>query len=443
MSFAHGLFSGIGRRAAGIAADIVRFEDGLRADHWDGLQDEATQKNPSVVFPRLASASLHKGSTSNTQIFVHKIILFTYREQNKVMNKEKSMELAGPEGQTLQTAIAALQATAGLKTVKVDVRPLTIPLPNPRADAVLAITLNGHKQLFVAEIKTIDRRIAVAQIRAQLMEVIAQRYPGHRPLLVTTFVTPALAEECRKLDLPFLDTAGNLYLPTDTFVVDIRGMRPPARPLKDTYRANNPTGLKIVFALLCRPALAGATYREIAKFAEVALGAIGPVLNDLKERGYIQKTKTQQGVLLRRRELLNEWVTYYPASLRPTLRPRRYQADREQLTHVELEAFRAYWGGEYGAEKLTRYLKAEHFLIYAPATTTLTPLLAKARMRLAADGNTEILETFWHAELLDHAIDIAPPLLVYADLMATTDGRNIEAAKEVYERFLEPLVDQP
>jgi len=26
--------------------------------------------------------------------------------------------------------------------------------------------------------------------------------------------------------------------------------------------------------------------------------------------------------------------------------------------------------------------------------------------------------------------------------MATTDGRNIEAAKEVYERFLEPIVYQ-
>jgi hypothetical protein len=34
-----------------------------------------------------------------------------------------------------------------------DVRPLAIDHPNPRADAVLTITLNGHKQLFVSEIK--------------------------------------------------------------------------------------------------------------------------------------------------------------------------------------------------------------------------------------------------------------------------------------------------
>jgi predicted SnoaL-like aldol condensation-catalyzing enzyme len=40
---AHGRFSGTGRPAAWIAADIVRLEDGHLAEHWDVLQDEATQ----------------------------------------------------------------------------------------------------------------------------------------------------------------------------------------------------------------------------------------------------------------------------------------------------------------------------------------------------------------------------------------------------------------
>ena len=351
------------------------------------------------------------------------------------------MEPADREYQTLQDALTALQATVGLKMVQVEVLPFPKTKLHPQADAVLKITMNGHKQLFVAEVKTIDRRIAVAQIRAQLQELIEQRYPGYRPLLITTFATPDLAEECRRLNLPFLDTAGNLYLPTDTFIADIRGKARPAHPLKDEYRANNPAGLKITFALLCRPALAGAQYREVAKFARVALGAIGPVLNDLTQRGYLQKGKTPAGTLLRRKELLNEWVTYYPANLRPTLRPRRYQADREQLTQADLEPFGAYWGGEYGAEKLTRYLKAEHFVIYTPGVPP-PALMTKARMRLAVDGNTEILQAFWHPELVEPPTTIAPPLLVYADLMATADTRNLEAAKEVYERFLAPIVHQ-
>ena len=44
---AHGRFSGHGRPASWIAADVVRMEDGKLAEHWDVLQDEAT-KDQSV-----------------------------------------------------------------------------------------------------------------------------------------------------------------------------------------------------------------------------------------------------------------------------------------------------------------------------------------------------------------------------------------------------------
>src|ERR1700679_3046126 len=48
---AHGRFSGIGRPAAWVAADIVRFEDGLLAEHWDVLQDEPTRKESASGLP--------------------------------------------------------------------------------------------------------------------------------------------------------------------------------------------------------------------------------------------------------------------------------------------------------------------------------------------------------------------------------------------------------
>lgn len=41
--FLHGRFSGHGRPRAWIAADIVRMQNGILAEHWDVLQDEATQ----------------------------------------------------------------------------------------------------------------------------------------------------------------------------------------------------------------------------------------------------------------------------------------------------------------------------------------------------------------------------------------------------------------
>ena len=48
---AHGRFSGSGRPAAWIAADVVRFEDGKLAEHWDVLQDEATHAESASGLP--------------------------------------------------------------------------------------------------------------------------------------------------------------------------------------------------------------------------------------------------------------------------------------------------------------------------------------------------------------------------------------------------------
>ena len=40
----HGRFSGFGAPANWIAADILRIEEGVLAEHWDVIQDEATRE---------------------------------------------------------------------------------------------------------------------------------------------------------------------------------------------------------------------------------------------------------------------------------------------------------------------------------------------------------------------------------------------------------------
>jgi predicted SnoaL-like aldol condensation-catalyzing enzyme len=40
----HGRFSGIGLPVNWIAADIIRMKDGILLEHWDVIQDEATQE---------------------------------------------------------------------------------------------------------------------------------------------------------------------------------------------------------------------------------------------------------------------------------------------------------------------------------------------------------------------------------------------------------------
>src|SRR5260370_32325497 len=52
----HGRFSGIGRPAAWIAADILCIADGVLAEHWDGLQDEATEADSKIGLPMFGNS---------------------------------------------------------------------------------------------------------------------------------------------------------------------------------------------------------------------------------------------------------------------------------------------------------------------------------------------------------------------------------------------------
>jgi predicted SnoaL-like aldol condensation-catalyzing enzyme len=47
----HGRFSGHGRPRSWIAADILRIEDGILAEHWDVIEDEASKADSKSGLP--------------------------------------------------------------------------------------------------------------------------------------------------------------------------------------------------------------------------------------------------------------------------------------------------------------------------------------------------------------------------------------------------------
>ena len=51
----HGRFSGIGQPANWVVVDIVRLQNGQLAEHWDVVQDEATQAESKSGLPMFGS----------------------------------------------------------------------------------------------------------------------------------------------------------------------------------------------------------------------------------------------------------------------------------------------------------------------------------------------------------------------------------------------------
>jgi predicted SnoaL-like aldol condensation-catalyzing enzyme len=54
---AHGRFSGFGAPVNWIATDVVRVEDGVLVEHWDVIQDEATEEQSKSKAPMFGDRS--------------------------------------------------------------------------------------------------------------------------------------------------------------------------------------------------------------------------------------------------------------------------------------------------------------------------------------------------------------------------------------------------
>jgi len=61
----HGRFGGFGAPANWIAADIVRIHDGILVEHWDVIQDEATEEQSQSKAPMFGT-SFPKHSSQTT-----------------------------------------------------------------------------------------------------------------------------------------------------------------------------------------------------------------------------------------------------------------------------------------------------------------------------------------------------------------------------------------
>lgn len=259
-------------------------------------------------------------------------------------------------------------------------------------------------------------------------------------LLVTKYVNAQMAEQLRLDGIEFIDTAGNAFINQPPVYIFLKGNRPPEDVRKAPFkRAFKPAGLKIIYAFLCNPGFENKAYREIAAATDVALGTVGWIMKELKDLGFLLDMGKRGNKMTQRENLFQSWVTAYPEKLRPKLILGRYRGEYGWWQQKKLDPLAAQWGGEVAAERFTHYLKPEVITIYT-TTQQLNQLLLGNRLRKDLKGDVEILERFWKpAGKLEYE-DLAHPILVYADLLATGNQRNIETAKMIYEQHIIRLI---
>jgi hypothetical protein len=339
-------------------------------------------------------------------------------------------------------ALHALEDKTGFAGRLVDtLRTIT---PHYEADAVIEFTIDGRPYRYIVECKSnVDRKSLISHVKAQLTNLPE---PG---LLIAPYVSREIAEYCQQTNLQFIDTHGNAYLNAPGMYVYIKGEKNVTRstPTRQGRGSANSAALRILFILLCQPAMVQAPYREIMERAGVSLGAVSSTFDDLKRRGLLlDGERTYRRKILDPKRLFDEWATNYTVVLRPKLNPRRFNApDSNWWQSAHLDTLEAVWSGEVAAERLTHYLKpAAQTLYVAPAAmnSSLKQLISTHRLKPDPYGQIEILEKFWDLPVDPRDPDIAPAILVYADLMATLEPRNNEVARTIRENLIEPTFHQ-
>ncbi len=298
----------------------------------------------------------------------------------------------------------------------------------------------GNKARAQNYVVSVKRHLTIATLGMALNGLRElKRERGMPTLLVVDYVSPPLAEKLKEQGQAFIDTAGNAFIQQPDMLIWVVGRKAlPSLAPATAGRADTPVGLKILFALLCEPALANATHRDIAARAGVALGSVPATLRDLQEQGHLAVLGNQRRLQTSRR-LLDAWAQTYARRLRPKILKGLYTTPLfDTWEQWGLAPSDGLWGGESAAQMLTQYLRPGILTIY---THRLPPLfMAKQRMSKAPDRAAERVvewrEPFWGKLPMDVRPDVVPPLLVYADLLATGESRCIETANLLYEQYI-------
>lgn len=333
---------------------------------------------------------------------------------------------------------AAVEAVRGMGiTAKIVQR--EPQLGRTRADALLKIQYGEQEALYAVDVRRGLRPATLGIALHQLDQF------GKQAMLVTDYVTPALADELRARRIAFIDAAGNAYIEQPALLIWVKGQKPAVKLAEMTpSRAFQPTGLQVLFALLCNPETVNQSYRELAVLAGVAHGSVGWVIPDLQQLGYVRDLKGKRGTrrLFEYERLLQQWTDAYVRVLRPrTLLGRYYVPTLEDWKDWSIAEHGALWGGEPAAALLTDYLRPGVLTIYAEKL----PGLLAARQKFTqepAPGHTAVVEVrrrFWNFPNDADRDDLVPSVLAYADLLATGDARCIDTAKIIHDTYIARL----
>ena len=298
-------------------------------------------------------------------------------------------------------------------------------------NGAVAIRFKEEELELPVEIKQELRASQVLQL-----EKTAKEHNGNI-ILIAYRIEPKVKKELRRLDIPYLESNGNLFIHKGPLFFWLEHCKPLKLDKQQRNRAFTKTGLRTVFHFLRFEEDVNLPYRTIAEITGTALGNVTNILKGLQDQGFLLPLNQREYKLQNKKELLNRWIIGYQQDLKPSLHVGTFRFLKSDDFHnwkqLPLEAGHSWWGGEPAADLYTNYLHPEVLTIYT--SESRSEFIKNYRLIPDPKGNVNVYERFWSKD--EGNDNIAPPLLVYTDLIITGDRRCLETAERLYHAFLQ------
>lgn len=257
-------------------------------------------------------------------------------------------------------------------------------------------------------------------------------------LVTAPFVGPEVGRRFVAAGINYADDVGNCYVALGPgYVAHIEGRRPPGRLARD--KGIRAPGYLVVFTLLARPDLVGATVRRIAIAAGVAKTTVGQILTKLEEEGIVGRRGKERRVLDAKR-LFDLWLGAYENTVRPHLLLGRYRGPERTPDALDARIQKGMpkgvvwaWGGGAAAFRLTGFYRGPETVLHVAAPPP--DLDRRLGVLRARDGEVVILKALGEVMLEGVKPGTAHPLLIYAELLTQGDERAREAAGVLADKF--------
>ncbi len=265
-------------------------------------------------------------------------------------------------------------------------------------------------------------------------------------LIACPYVSPRVAEICRRYNVGYLDQAGNCNIRTHSLSLHVEGRPNPApvtRPLQNPFASKASRLIRLMLTEPSRQWHVG----ELAKASHISIGLSSKAKNALIEQGYVEENERKIRVR-EPGELLNAWAAVY----KPVFQ-RRHLYVMNELPQAEISVARwcedhniqyalAEFSGAWRLAPMVRYNKGS---VYIKETTNLgsfDEFLNALRAKPVETGsNLSISLTSDESVFFDsrkvNDLCVASPIQLFLDLHANK-GRGQEAADELFRQYLEP-----